>query len=83
MAPQLKRGEKVYLHTKNLRTRRLSKSLNYVKVRPFLVLEQRGLVNYKLQLLDDAKIHLVFYISLLELADPKTPLQKTFKYEAD
>ena len=38
MAPQLKKGDKVYLLTKNLRTKRPSKGLDNVKVRLFLIL---------------------------------------------
>ena len=37
-APLLKRGDKVYLLTKNLRTKRPSKGLDNVKVGPFLIL---------------------------------------------
>ena len=58
----------MYLLTKNLKIRRGTKKLDYVKVGPFLVDEVRGKLNYKLKLLKDARIHLVFYISLLELA---------------
>jgi transposase InsO family protein len=39
-APQLKEGDKVYLHTKNLRTKRPSKGLDNVKVGPFLILKE-------------------------------------------
>ena len=53
--PQLKKGDKVYLLTRNLRTKRLSKKLNYIKVGPFLIIEERGPVNYKLDLLKDSK----------------------------
>ena len=59
---------------KNFRTRRLNKGLDYIKVRSFLVKEQRLLVNYTLNLPKDAKIFPTFYILVLELADPKTPL---------
>jgi len=83
MAPQLKRGDKVYLLTKNLRTKRPSKGLDHVKVGPFLVAEPRGPVNYKLELPTDAKIHPVFHISKLEPADPNTPTQKTFYYDTE
>jgi hypothetical protein len=82
-APQLERGDKVYLLTKNLRTKRPSKGLDHVKVGPFLILERKGPVNYTLQLPSDAKIHPTFHVSVLEPADPRTPLQKTFRYEAD
>jgi len=82
-APQLERGDKAYLLTKNLRTTRPSKGLDHVKVGPFLVLERLGPVNYRLQLPSDARIHSVFHVSLLEPADPDTPLQETFYYQAD
>ena len=74
LGPQLKKGDKAYLLTKNLKGIRLSRKLDYIKVGPFLVIRNKGPVNYKLQLLPDAKIHLVFYISILEPADPNTPL---------
>jgi hypothetical protein len=80
-APQLKRGDKVYLLTKNLKTRRPTKKLDQVKVGPFLIEEQRGPQNYRLQLPKDARIHPVFHISLLEPADKDTPLQTTFHYQ--
>jgi hypothetical protein len=57
------------LYTKNLRSKRLSKGLNYVKVRLFLVLKKNGLVTYTLKLLVDAKVYPRFYVNLLELAD--------------
>jgi hypothetical protein len=82
-APQLKKGDKVYLLTKNLRTKRPSKGLDHVKVGPFLILNQKGPVTYTLDLPKDAKIHPRFHVSLLEPADPDTPLQRTFSYEAD
>jgi hypothetical protein len=71
------------LHTKNLRTRRPSKGLNNVKVRLFLISKQNRPVTFTLELLADAKIYLRFYVSLLEPADPETPLQKTFHYEME
>ena len=72
-----------------MKTRRPSKKLDYKKVGPFLINKiyptNDGLspVNYKLQLPPDARIHPVFHISLLEPADPNTPLQKTFHYEIE
>lgn len=70
----------MYLLTKNLKTRRPSKKLNHVKVGPFKIKKIKSLVNYELNLLLDAKVHPVFHISLLELADPETPLQETFHF---
>jgi len=71
----------VYLLIKNLKTRRGIKKLDYIKVGPFLVDEQRGKASYKLHLPKDARIYLVFYISLLELADSTILLQTTFYFE--
>jgi hypothetical protein len=68
---------------KNLRTKRLNKGLNHVKVRPFLILDQKGLVTYTLNLLLDAKIYLRFYVNMLELVDLETLLQKTFYFETE
>ena len=80
-APQLEVGDKVYLLTKNLKTRRPTKKLDQVKVGPFLVEERKGPQNYRLRLPNDARIHPVFHISLLELANQDTPLQLTFHYQ--
>ena len=63
----------MYLRTTNLKTKRLIKKLGQVKVGPFLVLEKRGRVSYKLELLLDTNIHPVFHVSLLEPADANTP----------
>ena len=81
-APQLEKGDKVYLLTKNLKTRRGTKKLDHVKVGPFLVDEQRGKASYRLRLPKDARIHPVFHISLLEPANPTIPLQTTFHFTA-
>lgn len=83
MAPLLKEGDKVYLLTKNLRTRRPTKKLDKVKVGPFFISKQISPVNFRLELPKDAKIHPVFHVSLLEPADPETPIQKDFHYQDD
>ena len=74
LGPQLKKGDKAYLLTKNLKGMRPSRKLDHIKVGPFLVVRNKGPVNYELQLPPDAKIHPVFHISMLEPADPNTPL---------
>ena len=73
----------MYLHTKNLKTKRKSKKLDQVKVGPFSILEARGPQNYRLQLPEDAHIHPVFHISLLEPADPDIPLQTIFHFQPE
>ena len=80
MAPQLKKRNKMYLLTKNLKTRKKSRKLDHVKVEPFFIKEVKGSVNYELDLFKDARVFSVFHISLLESADPSTPIQETFHY---
>jgi hypothetical protein len=81
--PQLKEGDKVYLHTKNLKTKRPSKKLDHVRVGPFEIEKVKGPVNYQLRLPSDAKVHPVFHVSLLEPASPNTPIATTFNYEPE
>ena len=72
MALQLKEKDKVYLLTKNLKKKKgnqYTKKLNHVKVGPFFIKKQKGLVSYEIDLLKKSKIHPVFYISLLKLVD--------------
>ena len=78
--PQLKKGDKVYLRTKNLKSKKPSKKLDSVKVGPFIIKEVKGPVTYELQLPKDARVHPVFHVSMLEPADPKTPIQETFHF---
>jgi hypothetical protein len=47
-APDLKRGEKVYLLYRNIKMKRPSQKLDYQKIRPFIIKEKLGLVNYQL-----------------------------------
>jgi hypothetical protein len=82
MAPQLKKKDKMYLLTKNLKIRKKSKKLNHVKIESFFIKEVKESVNYELDLLRDARVFLVFYISLLESVDPSTFIQKTFHYHS-
>ena len=79
----LERGDKTYLSTKNLRTTRPSKKLDHKKEGPFLIIGKPGPTTRELQLPKDAKIYSVFNVSFLHPADPETPLQTTFHYEAD
>jgi len=72
----------MYLLTKNLKTKKKSKKLDHVKVELFFIKAIKGPVNYELDLPKDAKVFLVFHISLLESADPNTPIQGTFHYHS-
>ena len=81
MAPQLKKGDKVYLLTKNWKVKPpRMKKLDHTKVGLFLVEEKTGPVNVRLRLPRDAWVHPNFHISMIEPADPETPLQETFHY---
>jgi UDP-N-acetyl-D-mannosaminuronate dehydrogenase len=71
---QLKERDKIYLFTKNLKTRKLSKKLNHVKVESFLIKKAKRSINYELDLPKDAKVFLIFHVSLLESVDPSTPI---------
>jgi predicted lactoylglutathione lyase len=81
MAPQLKERNKVYLLTKNLKTRKKSKKLDHVKVELFFIKAVKESINYELDLPKNAKVFLVFHISLLKSADLSTPIQETFHYK--
>ncbi len=52
------------------------------KVESFHVKKAKESVNYELDLPKNARIFLVFHISLLESVDPSTSIQKTFHYKA-
>ncbi len=78
---QLKERDKIYLFTKNLRTKKLNKKLKYIKVGSFFVKKTKKSVNYKLDLFKNVKIFSVFYILLLKSADLNIFIQKTFYYK--
>ena len=78
---QLKKKNKIYLLTKNLKTKKISKKLNHVKIDSFFIKQQKESVNYELNLFSDIKIHSIFHVSLLKLADSKTFIQNTFHFQ--
>lgn len=59
-------GDQVWLLTKNIRTTRPSKKLDYRRLGPFKIIQKVGNVAYKLELPPSMKIHNVFHVSLLE-----------------
>src|SRR5579883_2025881 len=79
--PDLKEGDKVYLWRRNIRTKRQSDKLNFLKIRPFKIKRIIGPVNYELQLPKNMRIHPIFHVSLLEKANPETPLDKETELE--
>jgi len=82
MASQLKKRNKMYLLTKNLKIRKRNKKLNHVKIESFFIKEVKKSVNYELDLLKNAKVFLIFHISLLKSVDLSTPIQKIFHYKS-
>jgi hypothetical protein len=74
MGPTLKKGDKVYLLRKNIKTLRLSDKLDNKKIGLYEIDEVIRLVNFRLRLLKHMKIYLVFHIALLELAPHNAPL---------
>lgn len=68
MEPTLKRGDKVYLLRKHIKTQRPSSKLDFKKLGPYEIEEVVSTVNYKLRLPKGSKQHPVFHISLLEPA---------------
>jgi hypothetical protein len=77
--PVLKKGDKVYLWRRNITTKRKSQKLDFLKIGLFEIKDVKGLVNYKLCLPKGMRIHPVFYISLLEPANPETLLDNTIQ----
>jgi len=75
--PNLKSGDIVWLLTRNIRTTRPCKKLDYKKIGPFRILAKIGSNAYKLDLPDTMKIHNTIHISLLEpYEDNKLPSQR-------
>ena len=79
--PQLKKGDKIYLLTKNLKPKKASKKLDHVRIDPFFIKQQKGSINYELNLFSNIRIHSIFHVFLLKSADPKTSVQNTFHFQ--
>ena len=65
----LKEKNTIYLLKRNIKTKRLSNKLDYIKLDSFKILEKKKLINYKLNLLAFMRIYFVFHISFLKFAD--------------
>jgi Chromo (CHRromatin Organisation MOdifier) domain len=80
----LKKGDRVYLLKRNIRTKRPSAKLDHIRIGPFEILERISRVNYRLRLPETMRIHPVFHISLLEKAPDHIPLgQERIEVETD
>jgi hypothetical protein len=81
--PTLKEGDKVYLWRRNIKTKRQSSKLDFLKLGPFRIKRVKGPVNYELELPKSMRIHPVFHISLLEKADPETPVDDNVELDPE
>jgi len=70
-----KKKNKVYLLRRNIKMKRSSNKLNHMKLKSFEILEEKRLINYKLNLSTFIKIHSVFHISLLKSANLNSSIQ--------
>ena len=66
--PDFKKGEKVYILRKNIKTLRPSNKLDQTKIGPYEIKEKLGPVTFELILPEGINIHPVFHKSLLEKA---------------
>jgi len=76
-----KERNKVYLIRRNIKTKKLSDKLNYKKIKLYKIRKIKNLINYKLALLNNINIYLVFHIFLFELILLKA--LKTLKIEIE
>jgi hypothetical protein len=66
--PDFKVGNRVWLQTTNLTTKRMNKSLDFKRIGPFAILESLPNDNFKLELpIEMSGMHDVFHVNLLEL----------------
>ena len=66
--PRLEEGDKVFLLIRNLKTKRLSRKLDFKKIGLFKIVKKISTLNYELVLPKTIRLRTkVFYISLLEL----------------
>ena len=67
MEPPFKVGDMVLVSTRNMKTNRPTKKLDYTRISPFKIKEIINKVSYRVDLPSKYKIHPVFHASLLEL----------------
>lgn len=64
--PKFNIGDQVWLSTKNIKSPRPTKKLDYKKLGPFKIIAKIGSRSYKLELPHTMRIHPVFHVNLLE-----------------
>jgi hypothetical protein len=83
-APNFKKGEKVYLLRRNIRTKRPSAKLDHLKLGPFEIDEKMGPVNYRLELPESMRrIYATFHVSLLEKAPENAEIATNVEIEEE
>ena len=83
MTPLLKKRNKIYFYTKNLKiNKRRSKKLDHVKVELFLIKIVKKSINYELNFLINVKIFFVFHIFVLKSTHSNTLTQTIFRYQS-
>ena len=68
-------GERVYLWTDNIKTKRVSRKLDHQSIGPFMIKRNIKDLSYELDLPVDMRIHSVFHASMLQSCDQFIPLQ--------
>jgi hypothetical protein len=78
--PPLEEGDKMFLLTRNLYIKRLSRKLDFKKIGLFKIKKKISISNYKLDLPDSIRMRTkVFHISLLKPVLRKARLETQFK----
>lgn len=86
--PIIHAGDKVYISTRNIRTRRPKKKLDDKYIGPYSVIRPIGTTAYEIRLPSTLRIHPVFHVSQLQLAkkdqfERTTPVQIVEEQEDD
>ena len=85
MTSQLKKKNKVYLSTKNLKyrkkNRKKSKKFDSIKIESFFIKTNKESINYELNLSANVKVFSIFHVFLLKSIDSNTSIQNIFHYE--
>ena len=71
------------MNIKNLKIKKPNKKLNHIKIGLFRIKAIKGTINYKLELLAEAKIYPVFYILFFEKALDYEPIATIFAFEPE